>query len=107
MVSAIFERQQRVLDLVGPLAREIGGFCSDAAIARAGNWEAQIRLDGRLFPNTTLYLTLSPFTLHLRFDTLDSEVKQLLLDHSSMLERELDATLRAWGEARDIELTVW
>jgi type III secretion control protein HpaP len=29
------------------------------------------------------------------------------LEHSALLERELDTLLRAWGEAREIELTVW
>jgi type III secretion control protein HpaP len=107
IVSTVFARQQRVLDLVATLAREIAGFCSDAAIANGGNWDVQMPLDERLFPHTTLYLTLSRFIMQLRFDAPDPEVKQLLLDHSSMLERELDATLRAWGESRDIQLTVW
>ncbi|WP_118179578.1 type III secretion system protein SctP [Paraburkholderia phosphatilytica] len=107
IVSSVFARQQRVLDLVGTLAREIAGFCSDAAIANAGNWDVQMPLDEHLFPHTTLYLTLSRFIMQLRFDAADPEIKQLLLDHSSMLERELDATLRAWGESRDIQLTVW
>jgi type III secretion control protein HpaP len=107
IVSSVFARQQRVLDLVNTLAREIAGFCSDAAIANAGNWDVQMPLDEQLFPHTTLYLTLSRFIMQLRFDAPDPEIKQLLLDHSSMLERELDATLRAWGESRDIQLTVW
>ncbi|WP_206956917.1 type III secretion system protein SctP [Trinickia acidisoli] len=107
VVSSVLERQQRVLHLVGTLAREIAGFCSDPSIASSGNWEVQMRLDERLFPHTTLYLTLSCFTVDLRFDALDFEVKQLLLDHSSMLERELGAALSAWGESRDIKLTVW
>ncbi|MFP6560946.1 type III secretion system protein SctP [Paraburkholderia sp. B3] len=107
VVSSVFARQQRVLDLVGTLSREIAAFCSDAAIANGGNWDVQMPLDEQRFPHTTLYLTLSRFVMQLRFDAPDPEIKQLLLDHSSMLERELDATLRAWGESRDIQLTVW
>jgi type III secretion control protein HpaP len=107
VVSSVFIQQQRVLDVVGSLAREIAGFCSDPAIADAGDWSVQLPLAPHLFPHTTLYLTLSRFVLQLRFDAPAPETKQLLLDHSAMLERELDVMLRAWGEARDIELTVW
>ncbi len=107
VVSSVFMQQQRVIELVGTLAREIAGFCSDRAIADAGNWNVQMPLDARLLPHTTLYLTLSRFAMQLRFDAPDPATKQLLLDHSALLERELDTMLRAWGEARDIELTVW
>ncbi|QCP52297.1 type III secretion protein [Trinickia violacea] len=107
VVSAVYQQQQRFLQLLGSLAREIGGFCGDPSIAEAGNWEVQLPLDPKLLPHTTLYLTLSRFSLQLRFDTPDIATKQLLLEHSALLERELDTMLRAWGEARDIELTVW
>lgn len=107
VVSTMLARQQRIVDLVGTLAREIAGFCSDPSIVSGGSWDAQMKLDERLFPQTTLYLRLSGLAVSLRFDAVDPESKQLLLDHSSMLERELDAALRAWGESRDIQLTVW
>ncbi|WP_144150200.1 type III secretion system protein SctP [Paraburkholderia sp. BCC1885] len=107
VVSAVYQQQQRCLQLLGSLAREIGAFCSDRAIADAGNWEVQLPLDKKLLPQTTLYLSLSRFRLQLRFDAPDQAARQLLLDHSSLLERELDTMLRAWGEAREIELTVW
>jgi type III secretion control protein HpaP len=89
------------------LAREIVGFCADPAIAEGGNWEVQMVLDPKLLPRTTLYLTLSRFSLQLRFDAPETAAKQLLLDNSASLEQELDTLLRAWGQARDIELTVW
>ncbi|SDH29381.1 type III secretion system protein SctP [Paraburkholderia phenazinium] len=107
VVSAVYQQQQRCLHLLGSLAREIGTFCSERAIADAGNWEVQLPLDQKLLPQTTLYLSLSRFRLQLRFDAPDLAARQLLLDHSSLLERELDTMLRAWGEAREIELTVW
>lgn len=107
VVSAVYQQQQRCLHLLGSLAREIGAFCSERAIADAGNWEVQLPLDQKLLPQTTLYLSLSRFRLQLRFDAPDLAARQLLLDHSSLLERELDTMLRAWGEAREIELTVW
>jgi type III secretion control protein HpaP len=107
VVSAVYQQQQRCLHLLGSLAREIGAFCSERSIAEAGNWEVQLPLDQKLLPQTTLYLSLSRFRLQLRFDAPDMAARQLLLDHSSLLERELDTMLRAWGEAREIELTVW
>lgn len=107
VVSAVYRQQQRFVQLLGSLAREIGAFCGDPSIAEAGNWEVQLPLDQKLLPQTTLYLTLSRFSLQLRFDTTDTVARQLLLEHSALLERELDSLLRAWGEARDIELTVW
>lgn len=107
VVSAVYQQQQRCIQLLGSLAREIGAFCSERAIADAGNWEVQLPLDQKLLPQTTLYLSLSRFRLQLRFDAPDTAARQLLLDHSSLLERELDTMLRAWGEAREIELTVW
>ncbi|MGF6768158.1 type III secretion control protein HpaP [Paraburkholderia sp. GAS199] len=107
VVNAVYRQQQRVVQLLGSLAREIGTFCGDPSIVEAGNWEVQLPLDQNLLPHTTLYLTLSRFSLQLRFDTTDVSARQLLLEHSALLERELDTLLRAWGEARDIELTVW
>ena len=107
VVTAVYRQQQRFVQLLGSLAREIGAFCGDPSIAEAGNWEVQLPLDQKLLPQTTLYLTLSRFSLQLRFDTPDTATRQLLLEHSALLERELDTLLRAWGEAREIELTVW
>jgi type III secretion control protein HpaP len=107
VVNAVYRQQQRVMQVLGSLAREIGSFCGDPSIVEAGNWEVQLPLDQKLLPHTTLYLTLSRFSLQLRFDTTDTGSRQLLLEHSALLERELDTLLRAWGEARDIELTVW
>jgi len=80
---------------------------ADPAIGDAGNWEVRIPLDERILPDTTLYLSLSRFWLSLRFDTRGIETRQLLFDHSAMLERELASLLNAWGTPRDIELTVW
>lgn len=85
VVSAVYQQQQRCIQLLGSLAREIGAFCSERAIADAGNWEVQLPLDQKLLPQTTLYLSLSRFRLQLRFDAPDTAARQLLLDHSSLL----------------------
>ncbi|WP_025597662.1 type III secretion system protein SctP [Burkholderia sp. WSM2230] len=106
-VDALFRTQGHFLELARSLAREVAAFCADPAISEAGNWEVRIPLDERIFPDTTLYLSLSRFWLSLRFDTRGIETRQLLFDHSAMLERELAALLNAWGTPRDIELTVW
>ncbi|MBI0330745.1 type III secretion system protein SctP [Burkholderia plantarii] len=107
VVSAVYMHQQQYLKVLGVLTREIAAFCGDPAIAGAGNWEAQMTLDPALLPHTRLALSLSRFSLRLRFDAQDPASRDLLLTHSTMLERELADTLRAWGELRDIELTVW
>ncbi|MDR6448575.1 UNVERIFIED_ORG: type III secretion control protein HpaP [Burkholderia sp. 1263] len=106
-IDALFRTQGHFLELARSLAREVAGFCGDPAVADAGNWEVRMPLDSRILPDTTLYLSLSRFLLSLRFDTGGIETRQLLFDHSAMLERELDSLLRAWGTPRDIELTVW
>jgi type III secretion control protein HpaP len=107
VVTAIFRTQGQLIDLAGSLVQDIAAFCGDHAVNQAGNWEAQVPLDPALLPNTTLYLSLSPFKLSLRFDTSDVDARQLLLNHGSTLECELGALLQAWGTPRDIELTVW
>ncbi|MDR3096669.1 MAG: type III secretion system protein SctP [Paraburkholderia sp.] len=107
VVSAVFGRQQRMVALLAALARHIGAFCGDPAVTEAGNWEVELPLDPGVLPHTTLYLSLSRFRLQLRFDTQDPAARHLLFEHSGMLERELDTILRAWGEPRDIELTLW
>ncbi|MBW9102111.1 type III secretion system protein SctP [Paraburkholderia phenoliruptrix] len=106
-VDALFRTQGHFLELARSLAREVAAFCADPAIGEAGNWEVRMALDERILPHTTLYLSLSRFWLSLRFDTRGIETRQLLFDHSAMLERELAALLNAWGTPRDIELTVW
>jgi type III secretion control protein HpaP len=106
-VDALFRTQGHFLELARSLAREVAAFCADPAIGDAGNWEVRIPLDERILPDTTLYLSLSRFWLSLRFDTRGIETRQLLFDHSAMLERELASLLNAWGTPRDIELTVW
>ncbi|MCU9952149.1 MULTISPECIES: type III secretion system protein SctP [Burkholderia] len=107
VVSVIFERQERALQIVSLLTREIGTFCSDRAIVSAGNWEVQVPLDPELLPHTTLHVALSRFNIRIRFDVPDGETRDLLLKHSVLLERELDKVMRSWGEARDIHLSVW
>jgi len=107
IVDAMYRTQGQLLRLAATLATEIAAFCGDPSITANGNWEAQLPLDGKIVPDTTLYLSLSPFHLSLRFDTQSAHSRQLLLNHSALLQRELDSLLRAWNAARDIELTVW
>lgn len=107
VVDALFRTQGQFLELATSLATEVTAFCANPAIGNAGNWEVQIPLDPAVLPDTTLYLSLSCFVLSLRFDTSSAETKQLLLNHSAMLEREIDSLLKAWGAPREIELTVW
>lgn len=107
VVDALFRTQAHFLELATSLASEVAAFCADPAIGSAGNWDVQMPLDKTILPDTTLYLSLSPFRLSLRFDTSSIETKTLLLHHSTMLEREIDSLLKAWNAPRDIELMVW
>jgi type III secretion control protein HpaP len=93
--------------LIAILAREVAAFCADPSISQSGPWAARIPLDERFFAQTTLYLELSFFKLSLRFDTADAGTRQLLCDHTSSLERDLEKLMNAWSEPRDIEITVW
>jgi type III secretion control protein HpaP len=106
-MSALLAQDQRMIGLIGTLAQHIAAFCGDPAIVGAGHWYAQVTLDANVLPDTILYLTLSPLTLELRFDVARSDTRQLILEHSAMLEAELNAVLRAWGEPRVVELKVW
>jgi len=107
VVDALFRTQAHFLELATSLASEVAAFCADPAIGSAGNWDVQMPLDQAILPDTTLYLSLSPFQLSLRFDTSSIETKTLLLHHSTMLEREIASLLKAWNAPRDIELMVW
>ncbi|CAN7581969.1 type III secretion system protein SctP [Trinickia sp. LjRoot230] len=107
IVDAMYRTQGQFIKLAATLATEVASFCGDPSITASGNWDAQLPLDRTILPDTVLYLSLSPFRLSLRFDTQSALSRQLLLDHSTFLERELDSLLRAWGTPRDIELTVW
>lgn len=107
VVDAIFRREGQFLELATSLANEVAAFCADPAVGASGNWDVQMPIDETILADTTLYLSLSPFQLSLRFDTANIESKTLLLHHSTMLEREIGSLLRAWSAPRDIELMVW
>ncbi|MCR4468329.1 MULTISPECIES: type III secretion system protein SctP [unclassified Burkholderia] len=107
IVDAVYRQQHRFVELTARIAREIAAFCSNRAITRSGNWDVRLPLDQKVLPDTTLYLMLSPLCLQLRFDTQDPSSKQLLLQHSHLLDRELTMLLDAWGESRQVEITIW
>ncbi|VWC56517.1 type III secretion protein HpaP [Burkholderia lata] len=107
-IAAVTLQEQRDhLGLLGVLSREIAAFCGDAAVAAGGPWEAHVVLNDRILPATELHVSLSHFDLQLRFDAQDRDARQLLLGHSMVLERELDAMLRAWGQPKTVRITVW
>lgn len=107
VVDAIFRTQGHFLELATSLASEVAAFCADPAVGASGNWDVQMPIDKAILADTTLYLSLSPFQLSLRFDTSNIESKTLLLHHSTMLEREIGSLLKAWSAPREIELMVW
>ncbi|MDB5787010.1 MAG: type secretion protein [Caballeronia mineralivorans] len=107
IVDAVYRQQNQFVELTARVAREVAAFCANRAITRSGNWEARLPLDPAALPDTTLYMTLSPLRLELRFDAQDPSVRQLLLHHSSLLSRELTLLLDAWGEPREVDITIW
>ncbi|MCA8023430.1 type III secretion system protein SctP [Burkholderia metallica] len=107
IASATLQERRNHLGLLSALSREIAEFCSDPAVAAGGQWEAHVVLNDRVLASTELHVSLSYFELQLRFDTQNSEARQLLLAHSIALERELDSMLRAWGQLRTVRFTVW
>lgn len=107
IVDAVYRQQNQFIELTARVAREIAAFCANRAITQSGNWEVRLPLDPKVLPDTTLYLTLSPLCLQLRFDAQDPSSRQLLLQHSRLLDRELTLLLDAWGEPRQVEITIW
>nr|WKF60271.1 hypothetical protein HUO10_004792 [Paraburkholderia busanensis] len=107
IVDAVYQQQNRFIELTARVAREIAAFCANRAVTQSGNWEVRLPLDPDVLPDTTLYLTLSPLCLQLRFDAQDPSSRQLLLQHSRLLERELTQLLDAWGEPRQLEIAIW
>jgi len=106
VVDAVYRQQNRFIELTARIAHEIAEFCSNRAIARAGNWDVCLPLDPAVLPDTTLYLSLSSLCLQLRFDAHDPSSRQLLWQHSRLLDRELTELLCAWGEPRQIEILI-
>lgn len=106
IVDAVYRQQARFIDLTGRIAREVAAFCANGAVGRAGNWEMSLALDPRILPATTLHLALSPRCLQLRFETQDTSSRQLLLQHTRLLERELTTLLDAWGEPRELDIAI-
>ncbi|MCA3780498.1 MAG: type III secretion system protein SctP [Burkholderia sp.] len=106
VVDAVYRQQNRFIELTAHIAREIAEFCANRTIAQSGSWDVCLPLDPAVLPDTTLYLSLSPLCLQLRFDTQDPSSRQLLWQHSRLLDRELTGLLDAWGEPRQIEIVI-
>ncbi|WP_082712088.1 type III secretion system protein SctP [Burkholderia singularis] len=101
--------QRRIIPAaaVAKLGQHIASLYNGLATLDFGEWQIHFPLDEDYFGPTRLTLSFSPILVQLRFDTSVSQIKQLLLDHSGALQRELDQTLRACGETRQIEIFVW
>ncbi|KVE37979.1 hypothetical protein WS68_24830 [Burkholderia sp. TSV86] len=101
--------QRRVIPAasVEKLGQHIASLYNGLATLDFGEWHIHFPLDEDHFGPTRLTVSFSPILVQLRFDTSVSQIKQLLLDHSGALQRELDQTLRACGETRQIEIFVW
>lgn len=106
VVAAVLRREQQMLELAHLLAQHIAELASNAAIRQAGHWEIAMWIDPQCLPGTHLHLTLSHAVLLLRFDAEGTDTRELLLQHASLLEREMRHLLAVQGESRTLELTV-
>jgi type III secretion control protein HpaP len=107
IVEAVYLQQQHFLTLSRRIAAEIAAFCGNRSVSQSGTWDVRLPLDPNVLPGTLLLLSLSPVCLSLRFEVADVNTKQLLLHHSSVLQRELTTLLDAWGTPRDVDITIW
>ncbi|MCA8002729.1 type III secretion system protein SctP [Burkholderia metallica] len=106
IVTAVLRREQQILELAYTIARDITEFAANPAIRQSGHWEVTLRVDPQRLPGTQLHLTLSPATLLLRFEVETADIRELLLLHAGLLERELRKLLARQAEPRVLELTV-
>lgn len=105
-ISAIAAMRQEFDGWVGFLVERAADFCCDRAVGAQGQWAIRLALDPAILPDCTLHLSLSHFTLALRFETQANPSRQLVLHHEETLKAQLAATLAQRGEPRDIEIAV-
>ena len=105
-VGAIAAMRQEFDGWVRFLVERAADFCCDRAVGAQGQWAIRLALDPAILPECTLHLSLSHFTLALRFETQASPSRQLVLHHEETLKAQLAATLAQRGEPRDIEIAV-
>ncbi|CAB3676959.1 type III secretion system protein SctP [Trinickia soli] len=105
-VGAVAAMRQEFDGWVRFLVERAADFCCDRAVGAQGQWAIRLALDPAILPECTLHLSLSHFTLALRFETQASPSRQLVLHHEETLKAQLAATLAQRGEPRDIEIAV-
>ncbi len=105
-IGAIAAMRQEFDGWVRFLVERAADFCCDRAVGAQGQWSIRLALDPAILPECTLHLSLSHFTLALRFETQANPSRQLVLHHEETLKAQLAATLAQRGEPRDIEIAV-
>jgi type III secretion control protein HpaP len=105
-VGAIAELRQEFDGWVQFLVERAADFCSDRAVGAQGHWDVRLTLDPAILPDCTLRLSLSHFTLALRFETQTNASRQLVLHHEQTLKAQLADVLAQRGEPREIEIAV-
>lgn len=105
-IGAIAAMRQEFDGWVRFLVERAADFCCDRAVGAQGQWAIRLALDPAILPECTLHLSLSHFTLALRFETQANPSRQLVLHHEETLKAQLAATLAQRGEPRDIEIAV-
>ncbi len=105
-VSAIAELRHEFDGWVPFLVEHAADFCCDRAVSAQGHWTVRLALDSAILPDCALHLTLSHFTLALRFETQTDVSRQLVLHHEQTLKTQLAAVLAERGEPREIEIAI-
>ena len=105
-VGAIAELRQEFDGWVQFLVERAADFCSDRAVGAQGHWDVRLTLDPAILPDCTLRLSLSHFTLALRFETQTNASRQLVLHHERALKAQLADVLAQRGQPREIEIAV-
>lgn len=105
-VEAIADSRQEFDGWTRFLVERAADFCCDRAVSAQGQWAVRLTLDPAILPDCTLHLTLSHFTLALRFEAQTNLSRQLVLHHEQTLRAQLAAVLEERGEPRDIEIAV-
>lgn len=88
------------------LAKYIKQFCTNPAVNASGDWEMQVPIP-KLLSGTTLLMTVSHFTLSLRFSITDPTVKELVCSHSDSLRQELTKLMAKSVPPRNVDIIVW
>lgn len=86
-------RTQRAQIAITHIALRVADFCNAKPVRGAGTWEAWLDINHDIVAQTTLFLSLSPDQLLLRFNTSSPDAREVLCSGKEHLDTELKAAL--------------